>query len=289
MKKIIVIAVLISYSINGMWHDNYFDSPAPYNPGPTPPAYPSFRAPSTKKERKASKKQENQKLMQYAHQMVGRAEDLNNPLTFLHSFTYNTLLTAAASHKCHQNIAQFALDNGADINAPDKSGNTPLKKAVTAKCAQNISYLIGRGAHLNHKLLQTICSPIWDEIAPSSTRRRLATLNTLLACGANPNESDSLVRNGNPNEFFWGTILSCLLTPFAGRLTLEGKDDQNHAAIFIDQRQQMIRILLDRGLDPFAKDDKAISDWSKIIQAKDKYHRNLFEFTQKEIEKRKIQ
>lgn len=265
----------LSGSINGMWFDDISYERAPYSM----PLAPMLPPVTTKQERKTRKGRENQELMQYAQQMIAQKENLNNPLA-KYGFESCTLLTAAAIHKYHQNIMQFALAHGANINAPDKSGKTALKKAVTDKCASNVTYLLQKGATLdNQKLLSTLCSPASDEIAPSSTHRRVATLKALLDGGADPNETgisscllDSLLKH------FQGTTYFAIRRP----------EFQERYVCFLDQRKQMITILLEAGLNPFKKDVKGKSDWEKIIESKSTYDSHLFEFAKKEIEKQKI-
>lgn len=281
MKLYILFLLSLSGSIEGMWFDDMHDTResyiAPLAPSlPLPPA-------TTKQERKTHKEIKNQKLMHYAQQMVAQKENLDNQLCE-YDFESHTLLTAAASHKYHQDVIQFALSHGAHINAPNKSGNTPLEVAVRAKCFSNVSYLFAHGATLgNQKMLSTICSPAWDEIAPSSTYRRVATLKALLHGGADPNEI-----NLKYQIHCTPCLLSFLLCHFYGRINFgaKGPEYQERYHCFLDQRKQMIGILLDAGLNPFKKDEAGKNDWEKIVELKDKYDSNLFEFAKNEIEKK---
>ena len=215
--------------------------------------------------------------MQYAQQMVARKENLNNSDIFLPGYSSHSLLTAAAAHKRHQNIIAFALAHGADPNTKSSSGITPLRRAVMAKCAPNVEYLLAHGAQLGQSyLLHLICNPACDEFATNSTRRRIATLNALLEGGADCTEFD-----------IKPSILGQLLLHFLG----VGFRKENHegAAIFLDQRKQMIAIVLQAGLNPLKKNGNNLSDWEEIMQSKKRYHAHLLEFTQNIVEKQKVQ
>lgn len=276
MKHLIFLILFVSASLNGMWFDQDWDEYAPHALPPLPPTLPPNYQGPTKQEKKARKEKENQELMQIAQRMVTQKENLDNLVEIPGHGCFYTLLTVAAQHKCHQNVLQFALDNGALIDAQDAWDNSPLKQAVQAKCTPNVIYLLNRGARIkNKKLLQVICNPSYDDVAANSTQRRVATLTALLDFGANPNENDA-----SPS------ILSNLLTGLMGKRDAPAHPE--HFNYFIDQRMQMIRKLLETGLDPFKEDATGKSDWNKIIEKKDRYNPDLFEFAQQEFKTKKL-
>lgn len=287
MKTIILVLLSISCLVHGMWFENDFEEGSPSPSLATPTIF--IPPPLTKTESKALKQKENEELLQCAYKMLKENKSLNSPIalsSLLFGFQNCTLLTAASHRKYHQNILKLALDHGADPNSLDNAKNSPLLTAVRYKCAPNVVYLLEHGAKIgNQKLLHNLCSPAWDEIAPESTHKRVATLDALLRGGADPNETDL-----NYPIPFLPCLLSYLLSHFLGRVNFasEGPESQGKYDHFLDQRKQMIMKLLEAGLKPSKKDAAGKSDWEKIVALKDQYDSNLFNFALNEINNRKI-
>ncbi len=61
-----------------------------------------------------------------------------------------TLLIHSAFYNCFK-IAEYLLKNGADINAKDKTGFTPLHAAVSSQNTEMVEFLISNGASVIEK------------------------------------------------------------------------------------------------------------------------------------------
>jgi Ankyrin repeats (many copies) len=238
---------------------------------------------------KKIRKDNKQRLTDLANKMVTQHTDLNSYISFDWDYT-QTLLSTVASHKCCQSILQLLLDNGANPNQTNKDGSTPIQKAATSYCAANVSYLLSRGARFDFadkdkKLLSRVCDPSLDGISAKTTRRKIETIRTLVAAGADPNTNVLHFRiTFVPNLLSWFLCHS----RYKVKLGLEEPEHQNEYHTFLDQRKQMICVLLEAGLDPFKQDEAGKTDWDTIKACKDRYDENLFKFTQEHIDKIKL-
>lgn len=251
---------------------NDFDYDNELEPG-SPELPPEIKS-SSKQERKEYKKRDNQELLRLARQMLAHDGNLNAALPSVR-WSRNTLLTAAAEHTCHKNVLEFALANGANPNAVDKQGNTPLKVAVTSYAPENISLLLARGAQLNDQtLLGSVCNPFGIK---QMNQKRIATLKVLLDAGANPNLA--VVRPLYKREYT-PCLLSLLLCNSEEKIEGDAYD------AFVAHRKIMIDLLLEAKLTLFKEDEKGKTDWEKILECNTThkaYNPDLVEFVQKQV------
>lgn len=259
----------------GFWFGPHIHEVASVQPSPAP----QFHMPSDA-EIKQRNRQISQRLMERAQKMRAECTSMN---TFI-DFDWQqgaTVLTLAAGHKCRQHILGFALDHGANPDLPNKSGMTPLKQAIKSLCVANVRYLIQKGAIFCHDktLLPELCSPFCDVNRTKATRKRVELLHLFLQHDADPNTTHL-----DPKLPHTPCLLSYLLCHFQyGGIPLAQKYPQNYP-IFLDQRKQMITVLLQAGCNPFKKDEQGKTDWQKIVELKDHYDPELFDFAQKEVE-----
>jgi hypothetical protein len=253
-------------------HDVAFEQP---NHGAPKPHMPSDA------EIKQRNRQNSQKLMERAQKMRAESVSMNTLIDF--DWTQGaTILTLAAGHKCRQHIIEFAINHGENPDLANKSGITPLKQTIRSLCASNAFCLILKGSTLDQTLLAELCSPLSDVVGLKSTRKRVAMLNLFLQTGADPN-----THHLDPRIQFLPCLLSYLLCHFQFGIPLAKEYPQNYP-IFLDQRKQMIMVLLQAGLNPLKKDEQGKTDWQKIVELKDEYDPELFDFAHEQIQKRKI-
>ena len=75
-------------------------------------------------------------------------------------YNNETSLICASSHK-HLNLVKYLIQNGADVNIPDKTGRTPLIHASASGSLEIVKYLIEHGAEVNHTTDSKITALIW--------------------------------------------------------------------------------------------------------------------------------
>lgn len=264
-----------SHECAGCNFDSMFQDEAPYNLGPLPPI-PPFR---TKEQLKAQKKQDHTLLWNHAREIIINKEDLNQTLSDLPEFKSQTLATVAAEHNYHQPILTMIFSHGANPNAPDAWKRTPLEAAVSTQCAQNITFLISRGAKIGSlKLLHKLCNPSQDALKPGKVAR-VKTLRALLAAGVDPNETED---QGS-------TVLEFLLRYCCGRKSFwKTPDAEQLNQLFLQQRKDMITILLDAGLQPHKTNNAGKSALDLTQTYPTQYHPELIDFLKSEIQKREV-
>ena len=130
----------------------------------------------------------------------------------------STPLHRAAREK-GPDVAKLLIDNGADINAKDKYGRTPLHTAAGNGNDQMVELLIERGAQVDVKA-NTGATPLY--LAASGSKNSKETIQLLLAAGADIN----VKRTTKPNEGF-------------GLLHIASKDSN----------ERVVEFLIAKGLD----------------------------------------
>lgn len=95
--------------------------------------------------------------------------------------TLNFLLFDAASRGCLELVQRF-IDEGASIEARDRSGNTALLLAARAGETKTVRFLLDAGADLHHRNLAG-----GSALLQAVTMNRRRTAKVLLAAGADPN------------------------------------------------------------------------------------------------------
>jgi ankyrin repeat protein len=64
----------------------------------------------------------------------------------------------------------FLIDNGADVNAHDSQGSTPLQEAVGHGLLDDVRILLAHGAHLNEVRLSTGATPVNEAVYHGNAR-----------------------------------------------------------------------------------------------------------------------
>jgi ankyrin repeat protein len=91
-----------------------------------------------------------------------------DPDTLIEYGPYKITPLMKACHHGEQEIAQYLLDKGANVNAVDSDGNTALYTAVLARRVETVRMLISRGAKVNTRNLMDF-TPIASAAAAGST------------------------------------------------------------------------------------------------------------------------
>ena len=86
----------------------------------------------------------------------------------------------------HTSAVRALLDGGADANAPDPNGWTPLLEAAFAGHADTIRVLVGGGADVNTKDRAG-----WTPLMEAASKGHAEVVMFLLACGADANARSS--------------------------------------------------------------------------------------------------
>ncbi len=85
-----------------------------------------------------------------AELLIAKGADVNAKDAVGNTPLYNTILFNAIV-EVHKEIAELLIQNGADVNAQDKNGNTPLHLAATSGLKEVAELLIANGADVNAK------------------------------------------------------------------------------------------------------------------------------------------
>jgi len=132
------------------------------------------------------------------------------------------------------------LDAGVDPNGEDDKGTTALYAAASAGNDEAIRFLIARGAAPKRRARSNEGEPVrigWTPLGVATVTASAGTVETLLECGADPNELDGL---GDPPAWY-------AVAPEA--------NDQSYLARlrYTKPNVECLRVLLDAGADVNAR------------------------------------
>ena len=134
---------------------------------------------------------------------------------------YTTSALQTASSYNHPEVVKLLIDHGADIEHKDYAGNTALNLAAAEGRIETVKLLVEAGANIHTKN-----SGGWTPLMHACLQGRAETVQFFLEKGANANDKAENERN----------ITALMLAADAGSV-------------------DKIKLLLEFGADPFAKDD----------------------------------
>ncbi|KAI1502461.1 ankyrin repeat-containing domain protein [Biscogniauxia marginata] len=195
-------------------------------------------------------------------------------------------------HKNHKAIVEWLIQNGADVNATDSEGNTPLILLcrIIPIDIGIIGHLIRMGVDVNHQNRrgETALHEVWSRYRTWIPQQE-GVIKKLLQWGANPSIKD----NGGCTPLF-----KCMRNPPDNVRVLEElikkgaspKDqDSNGRAplhelcseqyIMWDHRKKIIDVLLRHGADVYAKDHQGLTAIDCALLRKDEQLAGFLEET----------
>ncbi|MDP2205992.1 MAG: ankyrin repeat domain-containing protein [Alphaproteobacteria bacterium] len=110
--------------------------------------------------------------------------------------TGDTPLHFAAKHRDSQELIKLLLEHGANINARDANGETPVLRAVDTRDTLSVRTLLRSGADIVKSDTQTRLNPPLFQLVNSRSAENLAVAEQLLDHGADPNGKAHTNLNG---------------------------------------------------------------------------------------------
>ncbi len=241
-------------------------------------------APLTHEQKEKSKKEVTEsdaKLLAAAQTLiVHNPGKINEP----HPDFGQPLLFRSVQNDSRLEVTKMLLNHGANIHIKFPGSNvTPLFTAVIDCAIDTVKELIARKADLkSHNFLHVLCDDAFDRLYPEWPAKRLALWTVLLDAGIDPNEKDS---DNNT------CLYDLLHKPHRDYFEKFFTENPEKKEIFIQQRKSLIALLLERGLDPKAKnkDDETALEYAtqNVYSLPARGERELIEFVQNIISTKK--
>lgn len=211
--------------------------------------------PEEKEKYKKEAAERDAKLLEIAKTTIAHhPEKIDEP----HPDFYNQpLLFVSVQNDSRLEITRLLLINGANIHLKRTSSNvTPLFSAVTQCAVETVKELIARKADLkSDNFLHILCNDAFDRLYAEWPAKRLTLWTILLDAGVDPNEKDT------SNNTCLHKLVCRSFRDYINESFITKPETKE---IFLEQRKSLIALLLDRGLDPHAKnkDDKTALEYA---------------------------
>ena len=172
--------------------------------------------------------------------------------TLLHNLVAELIkLTDSAKVPLYECL-ELLLAKGADINAGDNHGNSPLADAVKLGDVKTVEFLLKNGANVNTRdndgktPLHMVSAIVADRSTPGQITK---ITEMLIRSGADVNSRDNKQRTP---LFF--SRLDCMVILIAGGADVNARDEEGKTPIFCVKSQKCLDTLIEKGADIQAVD-----------------------------------
>jgi len=156
-------------------------------------------------------------------------------------------------------IAERLIKQGADVNAQDSFGMTPLHTAVISNRRDVAELLIARGADINARSHRGQTPLFW-----AVTRNHKEMAEWLIAHGADVNAKDNYGITSLHSAAHLGSanLVELLITNGA---EVNTKDNENRTPLDCTKEQEIVELLLRYGAKESQRNLKAVKLWEKTV------------------------
>ena len=180
----------------------------------------------------------------------------------------------------NNDVAKFLIDKGADVNAKDKDGATPLHLVVCSRGKKKkdaVELLLSKGADVNAKNTHG-----WTPLQLASIRKQMDVEEILIDKGADVNATCASQKDMTSLHFacvYGDKDMAALLIGKGADVNAKDKDGGTPLhVVCVRPHKDIVELLIAKGADVNAKDNK---QQTALSLAKKKGHDEIVEFLRK--------